>query len=250
MKLSVNMDTSGLEKTLRDWELRQLPFATASALTATAKRVQVATVAEMRKVFDRPTPFTLNSTVVRPATKSKMFAELILKNANQKGAPPSVWLEPNIEGGVRQAKRTETMLRSKGFLPSGMFYVPGLGADLNRYGNISAGQLIKVMSALQAMPEQGYLANKSERLSARVNANAGTYFVGKPAGGYLPLGVYQRMPDGKLKSILVFVKTPHYHKILPFYELAREVFGSNFQAEFNKALRNALILSPILGRAA
>src|ERR1035437_173058 len=250
MKLSVNMDTSGLEKTLRDWELRQLPFATASALTATAKRVQVATVAEMRKVFDRPTPFTLNSTVVRPATKSKMFAELILKNANQKGAPPSVWLEPNIEGGVRQAKRTETMLRSKGFLPSGMFCVPGLGADLNRYGNISAGQLIKVMSALQAMPEQGYLANKSERLSARVNANAGTYFVGKPAGGYLPLGMYQRMPDGKLKSILVFVKTPHYHKILPFYELAREVFGSNFQAEFNKALRNALILSPILGRAA
>jgi hypothetical protein len=249
MKLSANMDTSGLEKTLTGWEQNQLPFATASALTKTVKLVQVATVAEMRKVLNKPTPFTLNSTVVRPATKSKLFAELILKNANQKGAPPSVWLEPNIEGGIRQAKRTETMLRQKGFLPGDMFYVPGTGASLNRYGNWNAGELIKVMSALQALPQMGYLANKSSRLSARVNANAGTYFVGKPAGGRLPLGVYQRKPDGSLKAILVFVKTPQYHKILPFYELAREVYGSNFQAQFNVALRDALILSPIIGKA-
>jgi len=250
MKMSANMDTLGLERTLTGWEQNQLPFATASALTATAKLVQVATVSEMRKVFDRPTPFTLNSTMVKPATKTNFVAQVLLKNQNQKGAPPSVWLEPNIDGGVRQVKRSEALLRQYGFLPSGMFYVPGLGADLDRYGNISAGQLIKVMSALQAFPEGGYLANKSSRLGARANRETDDIFVGKPAGGYLPLGVYQRMPDGKLKSILIFVKSPHYHKIFPFYDVARQVYGSNFQAEFNKALRNALILSPILGRAA
>jgi hypothetical protein len=250
MKLSAEMDIRGFDKTLSGWELTQLPFATASALTKTAKLVQTATVAEMRKVFDRPTPFTLASTMVKPATKTNLVAQLILKNVNQKGAPPSVWLEPNIDGGERQAKRSEMLLRQYGMLPNDMFYVPGLGADLNRYGNISAGQLIKVMSALQAFPQGGYLANKSARLGARANKETDNIFVGKPAGGYLPLGVYQRMPDGKLKSILIFVKRPHYGKILPFYELAREVFGSNFQAEFNVALRNALILSPILGRAA
>lgn len=254
MKLSVNMDTSGLEKTLRDWELRQLPFATANALTQTAKLVQVATVAEMRKVFDRPTPFTLGSTFVKPATKGNLVAQMLLKNVNQKGAPPSVWLEPNIEGGVRQFKRSELLMQRKQFkghdiLPSGMMWVPGLGATLNRYGNMSAGQIGQILSALSGFGETGFLANKSFRRGARINKVTGDIFVGKPAGGYLPLGIYQRMPDGKLKSLMVFVKSPSYHKILPFYDLARDVYGSNFQSEFNKALRNALILSPTLGRA-
>jgi hypothetical protein len=247
--MSANMDTSGLEKTLTGWEKNQLPFATASALTKTAKLVQVAEAAAMRRVFDRPTPFTLNSTVVKPATKSNLIAQVILKNANQKGAPPSVWLNPQVEGGNRQAKRTENLLRQKGLLPGGMFYVPGMGANLNRYGNWNAGELIKVMSALETLPETGYLANKSSRLGARVNANAGTYFVGRPGVGSLPLGVYQRQSDGTLKPIIIFVKTPHYHKLLPFYDIAREVYGSSFQAQFNIALRDALILSPLLRAA-
>lgn len=244
MKIVADMNTSNFERTLQGWEKQQLPFATAKALTSTAKLVQLATQDEMRKVFDRPTPYTLGSTYVQPATKTNLVAQVFLKNVNQKGSPPSVWLEPQVEGGTRQPKRSETLLRRKGVLPGGMFYVPGLGADLDRYGNMSAGQLIRVMSALQSFPETGYLANKSKRLSARVNKQADTYFVGKPAGGYLPLGVYQRMADGKLKSIMIFVNTPHYGKLLPFYDLARATYGSNFQSEFNKALRDALILSP------
>lgn len=249
MGFTAQMDTLGLEKTLSGWEQTQLPYATARALTATGQRVKLATVAEMKKDFDRPTPFTLASVFLQPATKNKLVAEVRLKNTNQKGAPPSVWLQPNVDGGTRQAKRSELMLRAKGLLPSGMFYVPGYGADLNRYGNISAGQLIRVMSALEALPEMGYLANRSKRLGARANKQAGDYFVGKPAGGYLPLGVYQRMPDGKLKSILLFVKTPRYHKLLPFYDVAKTTFGTDFAGQFIIALRDALILSPTLGRA-
>ena len=250
MKLSANMDTSGLERTLSGWELTQLPFATASALTKTAKIVQTATIAGMRKAFDRPTPFTLNSTVVLPATKNNLVAQLILKNVNQKGAPPSVWLQPNIDGGVRQLKRSEVLMQRKGILPGGMMWVPGLGATLDRYGNMSAGQIGQILSALSGFGEVGFLANRSFRRGARVNKTTSDIFVGKPAGGYLPLGVYQRMPDGKLKSLMVFVRSASYHKILPFYDIAREAFGSNFQMQFNIALRDALILSPSLGRAA
>ncbi len=85
-------------------------------------------------------------------------------------------------------------------------------------------------------------------MGARANKNAANIFVGKPAGGQLPLGVYLRTKSG-LKPLMIFVNTPHYTKLLPFYETAREVYGANFQTIFNQALRDALILSPYLGVA-
>jgi len=115
-------------------------------------------------------------------------------------------------------------------------------------GNISSGQIVQVLSALKSFPETGYLANRSSRMGARANKNAGNFFVGRPAGGHLPLGVYYRTSIG-LKPIMIFVNQPQYHKQLPFFETAHNVYVANFQSEFNQALRDALILSPFVRAA-
>jgi hypothetical protein len=248
MRVNAPMDTTGLEKTLNGWEKSQLPFATAKALTLTGQKVKAGITSAIQRSFDRPTPYTLNSVYLKPATKTNLVAEVELKNWASKGAPPSIYIAPQVFGGQRQAKNSEKIMRRAGVLPGGMFWVPGSGATMDRFGNMSRGQIVQIVSALKAFPETGYLANRSSRMGARTNKNSGNIFVGKPAGGYLPLGVYMRTKSG-LKPLMIFVNTPHYSKLLPFYETAREVYGANFQSIFNQALRDALILSPYLGVA-
>jgi hypothetical protein len=248
MNLTAAMNTANLENTLQGWEKTQLPFATAKALTLTGQKVKAGIRSAIQRSFDRPTPYTLNSVYLKPATKNNLVAEVELKNWASKGAPPSVYLAPQVFGGSRQPKNSEKIMRRAGVLPSGMFWVPGLGASTDRYGNISTGQIVQVISALKAFPETGYLANRSNRMGARANKNAGNIFVGRPAGGHLPLGVYLRTKDG-LKPIMIFINSPHYQKLLPFYETSREIYAANFQTIFNDALRDALILSPFLRAA-
>lgn len=248
MKLGIAMDTRQLETTLKGWELTQLPFATAKALTQTGQRVKDAIRATMQVGFDRPTPYTLGSVFLKPATKTNLVAEVSLKNYSSKGAPPSVFLAPQVFGGARQPKASEKLLQRKGVLPGGMLWVPGSGVRLDSFGNMSRGQIVQVISALQANSAAGYTANKSYRIGARKNLNTDGYFVGKPGGGRLPLGVYLRTKTGLL-PIMIFVDHANYNVRLPFSEIATTVYATNFQQVFNQALRDALILSPMLSAA-
>ncbi|SER86124.1 hypothetical protein SAMN04244573_04468, partial [Azotobacter beijerinckii] len=50
---------------------RQMPFATALALTRTAQLAKEAIEQDMRSVFDRPTRWTLNSLRLIPARKDR-----------------------------------------------------------------------------------------------------------------------------------------------------------------------------------
>ncbi len=243
MKITTQVDTRGFEATLKGWERQQLPYATAVALTRTAKATVPAMQKAMLAAFDRPTAYTLNSLYIKPATKANLVAEVRLKDVASKGLPPSVYLAPDVFGGERQPKRSENLLRRAGMLPGGMLWVPGSGATLDRYGNMSRGQVVQVISALQANANAGYTANKSYRIGARRNLKTDGYFVGKPANGLLPLGVYLRTKTG-LKPIMIFVSHAHYTALLPFYETVGQVYTANFQTLFNQALRGALILSP------
>jgi len=68
MRLSFDLDISGAVK-LTNAITKQIPFAMAKALTLTAIQAQTDIVQAMTQVFDRPTPYTLNSLYAQPATK-------------------------------------------------------------------------------------------------------------------------------------------------------------------------------------
>ena len=250
MIISANMDTRSFETTLQGWEKIQLPFATSLALNRVGQTAKTALRGVMQEVFDRPTPYSLNSVMMIPSTKTNLVCEVKLKDLASKGVPPSVYLQPQVAGGNRQAKSSEVLLRRSGFLPDGMFYVPGSGAKLDQYGNMSSGQIVQILSALKSFPETGYLANRSSRQGARANKNATTYFVGKPAGGKLPLGIYQRKANDQLVPLMIFVDSPNYKPRLPFYSTVNAIYTANFQDAFTQALRDALILSPSFAQAA
>src|SRR6185369_12985592 len=76
---------------------KQVRFAAAVALTKTAKAVEVAEKHEMSDVFDRPTPNTINSTYVKPATRQTLTAEVGIKNFAGKGIAASKYLAAQIK---------------------------------------------------------------------------------------------------------------------------------------------------------
>lgn len=213
-----------------------VPLATAKALTFTAQDVQTEERKEMGRVFDRPTPFTINSLYLKGANPSTLTARVWFKDLRFKAH----YLLPQVEGGDRPLKRFEQMLQRIGALPVGMYAVPGERAKLDAYGNINRGQLVQILSALQALPETGYLANRSVASRARRAKSKRPhalvdYFVGRPKPS-TPAGVWERVGKTGLRPVLIFVKRPQYRKRFNFYGIAGDVSKRMFTIHFQRAL--------------
>lgn len=221
----------------------QLPFALALAVTRTGQLVKKAVEYEMPMAFDRPTPYTLGSVFLKAATKAIPVATVWLKDDASKGTPASKYLYPEIAGGGRGLKRFEKRLQMMGLLPSGMYAVPGSAAKLDAYGNISAGQIEQILSALGAAEIfSGYQANRTKASAKRKGAALKEYFVGRP-GGHAPLGIYQRVKLGRgsaVKPIMIFVRQPIYHERYRFQEIAARVVSEEFPRQFSDAYRVAV----------
>ena len=73
--ISIKVDTSGFERAIRNAMQnvqKQVQYATAVALTDTAKDVRLAEMAAMPQQIDRPSPFTLRGIGYTPASKATL----------------------------------------------------------------------------------------------------------------------------------------------------------------------------------
>jgi hypothetical protein len=225
----------------------QVPFATALALTRTAAVVKDAEVREMRDVFDRPTPYTLNALYMKPATKSNLQAVVWLKADTSKGTPADKYLTPQIRGGARSLKRFERALAAVGALPPDYMALPGAAAKLDSYGNMDRGQIVQLLSYFKAFPEMGYRANITDARKAKLARGTKSrlgfvYFVGRPAGGKLPLGIWQRFNFGHgsaIKPIMIFVPSVLYNAVFDFDYVAKNTIAREFPVQFRQALIEA-----------
>ncbi len=215
--------------------------ALADALNHTTNQVRQALRPEMASVFDRPTPFTLNALRVLNAKPNRPEAAIWVKDEKDgasKGLAPEDWVAPQVFGGPRSAKKSEMLLRSKGILPAGMFVVPGAGAQLDAYGNMSRGQMTKILSGLRA--GEGSAGSSSNASNSRRSAKKGhakAYFVIRQ--GTTPIGIVERR--GKSTAmVLAFVRQPQYQRRLDFHGVAGRVAAANMEANINKAITDAL----------
>lgn len=117
LSLSVTSNIKEVKKQLLNFERKQLPFATAKALTDTAKDAQRAVTAQIPRKIDRPTRFTMNAVGFDRATKRRLESAVFIKPIQ------AVYLRWQIEGGTRVADGAGTG-------------VPTRNKSLNRYGNI------------------------------------------------------------------------------------------------------------------
>lgn len=222
---------------------RQWPFVIAKALTSTAQEVKKGLQPEMTKAFDRPTPFTLNSLMLTPATKQNLEARVWLKDFAGKGTPASKYLLPQIYGGNRKHKGFENILIRSGIMPDNMFAVPSANAPLDQYGNMRGSFITRVLSYIKAFSEVGYIANRTKKTTARKTQQ---YFVVNPSnrvegrsGKPLPYGIYERNSRG-IKLIIAFVKQPKYQIRFKFGELANAIVAQNFRPKLSAAIEYAI----------
>lgn len=239
---------------LDDVQRQQVPFATAKALTLTAKEVEKSAYNEMRSRFDRPTPFVMRGLRTKPARKNSLTAMVYVKDyqisghnsfssAYQSGLANILGHE--FSGGPRQRKMIEMRFQQKGLITSSEYLVPGAGAKIDSYGNMSRGQTQQILSQI-GMTQSGYsnLPSNSSR-SKRNQQKAGQIFwsPGNVRGhnGFLPKGVWLRTRGGlSLKPLLIVVRQPSYKQRIDLQQLSRQVIARDFNGIFAKCIDDAV----------
>lgn len=208
LTISIGADLKPLQRAFATFQAKQAPFASALALTDLAMGVKAEERAEMEETFDTPTPFTLNSMMVIPATKARQVAVVMPKDI------AAAYLEPYVVGGPRSLGTKRGML------------VPR-GAGTNKYGNLTRGKL----ASLKAKPN--------------VFVGAVTTKGGKTVNGVWQRQPARRTtkgfsPVGPLKLLIQFDDTTEAPKKLDFYGRAERYLKRNASAAFDRAMRKAL----------
>lgn len=244
MKIQVTTNLKDIRETIRTIG-PQAQFAAAVALTRTAKVVRDELKQEMSRVFDRPTPYTLNSLFVKPATKDNLESMVWLKDATSKGTPADRYLKPQIFGGSRSLKSMEKALQSSGKMPRGYFAQPAAGAQLDQYGNVKRSQIVQILSQLQVQRGGGYDSRRSNSAASRrtVARQGVTYFaLAKPVGRLKP-GIYLKRQFAKgsaIKPVFIFTSQAIYQPRFKFFEIAEQVAQKRMPSIFDQALRETL----------
>jgi len=224
---------------------RQVPFAAKNALNQVATLGKAAVVKDMSVRFDRPTPFTLRSLYIKYATTASLKAMVYVKDRElAKSKPLAESIGHEFSGGTRIRKRLEYWLTSAGYISSNEFVVPGAGAKLDAYGNMTRGQIQQILSQLRAGPDAAAFSSDSKRSKSKV-ARAGEYFwsYGSTRGhnGNLTRGVWHRKSGGRyLKPVLLVIGRPSYRRRIDMDRIVGDVADRQFDLLFGKALSQAI----------
>lgn len=252
---AIDLDVKEVELMARDMgdmAERQIPFARVLTATRLAKiAVNDLKTETMPRDFDQPVRWTLNAFRVKPATKSDPRAEVAPRMfGNKAGATGWDYLETEAEGGARKQKRFEQRLSRT--LGRKVFAVPARGAKLNKSGNISKGELTKILSGVGALGDQSATAVSAKRNKARKVVRHGKkttnspYFIGRPkAGGVQTVYELKRTgksaKDGRIVPVLNLIsRAPSYSDRFQFEESIERSVDRNLNPVFSRAMEDAL----------
>ena len=227
MQINLGNSIMRVKKYLDEVSRQQLPFATSKALTMTAVDVRTGLQQDMKNVFNKPTPYTLNSIYVKAASKKDLTARVGHKEFPSKGTPASYYLQPQVFGGERPLKRSERWL--------GEFWVPSRNAPVNQYGNMTNGKMTQILSVLGKNPDP--MSNTTKRSRQR-NRKLPEFFISR--GGRLPAGIWQRYGRRSIKPILFFIKAPKYTPRYDFFGVSKKVVNEKFSQNFGTAMNDAI----------
>lgn len=198
-----------------------IAFASAVALTRTAQKVKTAQTDLMVAKLDRPTRFTINSLMLKPATKTKLVSVVQTKEGFGSN-PAAFWLWPLVYGGQRDRKRSESFFNS--------YWTPAKAAALDAYGNVPGSTIKKILSQLKK--GDAFQAATNSRQS-KAKRKKESFFIQNNV-------VFQKKAgtDRPTPYLLLVKKIPTYRKMLPWFETADKVIDQNLPTEFFKALED------------
>lgn len=217
--LSIQADVARVQRSLSALAEKQLPFAAAQACTTLAQQVQAEERKALVSVFDRPTPFTVNSVGVKAARKTQPEAVVYIRDI------AASYLNPYEVGGEHKLIGTgKTWLNPKD------------KALLNPYGNLSKKTLTR-------------LKQRSDVFIGTVKTKRGERMGGVWQRPYLRPNPKRRgrskVPagsntTGRLKLLVRFGDALPVRQHLDYRERADWVIRKQFNKAFGQALARAL----------
>lgn len=200
-----SIDIGGARRKLGAVE-RQVRFATARALTMTAKDAQGAVTADLDSIFDQPVRFTRQAIAILPARRETLEAWVLVKDRQAE------YLALQETGGLRMPR------------PGAPVLVP-VGIRTNRSGNIPRGAVARTV----AKPDSFVAGGKDARTR---HLPPGIYRRMKRRGrGRAP---------GRLKLLASLERRAAYRPRFGFRRRVVSVVLDRFPRNFAEALRQAL----------
>lgn len=238
--IEIKADFNVLKASLTELGRKKLPITIAKTLTFLAKNVEKKTYDAMRENFDRPTPIVMRSLRTKTATANDQHARVYLKGYELTKQAKSMAdvLSHEFEGGERIPKQIEKRFRQAGLLGANEWLVPGLMARMDKYGNMSRGQIQQVISQLGLMVAgSDNVATKSAR-SQRSQRRAGYFFWADGETIDLKPGVWQAKKGGReLNPILIVIRKPNYRALIDMDQIEREERNQNAVAIFERVFK-------------
>jgi hypothetical protein len=234
--MQINIDIKGIKDAINKLsnDAANIERATIRGINNTARNCRLELKNTMQEVFDRPTPYTLNSIYVQFANKEKPYAAIFIKDMATKGTAPSKYLDPEIKGGVRHQKAFEKLLQEAGRI-KGKYLLP-FKATLDRYGNVKASTIQQVLSGLQAQrdgnqnspsPGKGYKGTRSARKVPY------RYSVVERNGKQM---IFQ-FSKGHAVPLFMTADSVSYRKRFDFYMVADKFINANLKKEIVKEIK-------------
>lgn len=230
----IKIEIKGLDDVMRqldNLQRKQIPYATARALTSTATSIEKNLRQEMAGKFDKPTPYTLKGTFVSPAKKTNLEAIVGLKDTGMR-VPPAKTLKEHFQGGVRGNKPFEKALSGINALPFGWRAIPGAGMPLDTYGNPRRNVLREIFGALKTRTK--IYKGRGKRVTL-----TGYFLIPVGSKSHLSPGIYLQK-NREISPMFVFVRSAGYQKVIDLPRIATTTAEREFNREFSTALGNAL----------
>ncbi|MBB6320577.1 hypothetical protein [Paraburkholderia tropica] len=217
IQLSVKADVDRIERSLDTFVRQQIPFATATALTALARQVQRAEVENLRTTFRNPSPFTLRSVRMTAARKTKLEATVFVMDQ------AAGYLIPYEDGGVHK-------------LPGPALFNPK-DIDLNQYGQLGRGIMAKLRGRKdifigKIQTSHGPINGVWQRLEVSRSGGVRKRRAGRG-------GMYDKQL-GALKLLIRFGDALPVRQHLNFELRAQQIVNMGFRREFGRALGRAI----------
>jgi hypothetical protein len=208
--------------------------------------------AYLREVFDRPTPWIVNSPWVErvKAEQGSLMNMAVLpthdrKSGGKTGVDPQQVLQTQEFGGRRADKKSEVRLRVIGLLPTGyQTSIPDnpYPGSADEYGNIRGAFMQRLLSYLQAYDEQGYKANMKRRAKEKFEGAAAysniktrkqhmlrqqRFFVVQPRSSIVDSEIRETLPspDGRGEKSLIYSRANDKTHLAPGIWAARGTHG-------------------------
>ncbi len=235
--ISVSNNIREVQRELDSIARDQLPFATAVAITRTARIVSRELSGELREGLDNPTPYITKSTFSTSAKKQDLNATIGVRDEASRGASPAQYVQEHFTGGARGLKPFEVALQSIGALPRGMRAVPGQGIKRDRFGNPNRRDVQEVIGAVR----RGIAVFKGKGKRTVLTG----YFIRlpqdrRPQARHLEPGIWRRIGRDAVIPVFLFIEEASYRKRFDLPKLARTVIDRDFNRELATALDQAV----------